>query len=143
MAVRGRQDAPEAAVNEVQRAAQRDDKEAKEREMLTRVMASLTALLSFAVVCFAGLMRGNSFASVLKGSLIAMAVGGLVGLVVSLVVRTVVTESFQKEQARGQEASGASPTAVAQGQASPRAAGQDRAAEAAPVTAQAVGRAKK
>lgn len=111
--------------------------------MLTRVMAALTALLSFAVVCFAGLMRGNSFGSVMKGSLIAMAVGGLAGLAVSVVVRIVVTESFRKEQAREQEASGASPAPAAQGQTPPRAAGQDKAAEAAPATAPAAGRAKK
>ena len=102
--------------------------------MLTRVIAALTALLSFAVVCFAGLLRGSSFRAVLTASLIAMAAGGVLGFVVTLVVRSIVTESFEQELARERQASGASsPTATtSQGQAPSRTTGQqDKAAESA------------
>jgi uncharacterized membrane protein len=115
--------------------------------MLTRVMAALTALLSFAVVCFAGLLRGSSFGSVLTASLIAMAVGGVVGFVVTLVVRSVVAESFKQELAREREVSDAAsptPATASQGQTSSRTAGQqDRAEESAPAPAKAGGRTKK
>lgn len=103
--------------------------------MLTRVIAALTALLSFAVVCFAGLLRGSSFRAVLTASLIAMAAGGVLGFVVTLVVRSIVTESFEQELARERQASDASsPTAAttSQGQVPSRTTGQqDKAAESA------------
>lgn len=65
--------------------------------MLTRAISATMALLAFAVVCFTGLLRGNSFASVMQGSLVALAVGAGVGLGLSLVVRIVVTENFRRE----------------------------------------------
>lgn len=65
--------------------------------MLTRAISATMALLGFAVVCFTGLLRGNSFASVMQGSLVALAVGAAVGFGLSLVVRIIATESFQRE----------------------------------------------
>ena len=76
--------------------------------MLTRIMGSSLALLSFAVVCFSGLLQGHSFASVIKGSLVALIVGAGVGVLASVAVRIVVTESFDK-RVRGKPAAAPTP----------------------------------
>ena len=59
--------------------------------MLTRIMGSSLALLSFAVVCFSGLIQGHSFASVITGSLVALVVGAGVGVLAAVAV---VSQSF-------------------------------------------------
>ena len=92
--------------------------------MLTRAISATMALLAFAVVCFTGLLRGNSFASVMQGSLVALAVGAAVGLGLSLVVRIVVTENFrrecpEKDEHEDGEASGASDAGAARAGAEP------------------------
>jgi len=80
--------------------AQADTQESgtAEPNVLTRVMAATMALLGFAVVCLSGLMQGNSFVSVIKCSLVGLAVGGAAGLVAALVIRTVVTENFNRRR---------------------------------------------
>ena len=72
--------------------------DAAEPHVLTRVMAATMALLGFAVVCLSGLMQGNSFVSVIKCSLMGLAVGGVGGLVAALVVRAVVSENFNRRR---------------------------------------------
>ncbi|NIA20851.1 MAG: hypothetical protein GWP05_02530 [Anaerolineaceae bacterium] len=57
-----------------------------------RIYGSALALLSFAVVCFSGLLQGHSFASAIKQSLLAMVIGGLTGVLAAVAVRYVVRE---------------------------------------------------
>ena len=68
--------------------------------MLVRVMSCTMALLCFGVVCFTGLLQGNSFASVIKGSLLALGVGAIVGVFVATIVRVVVEEHFRRQHPR-------------------------------------------
>lgn len=72
--------------------------------MLTRVMCSSLALLSFAVVCLSGLLRGHSFASVITGSLVALVVGAVAGALASVAVRIVVAENFDNRVRRQPDA---------------------------------------
>ncbi len=81
--------------------------------MLIRVLSSTFALLSFAIVCFSGLMQGHSFGSVLRCALVALAAGGVAGVIVALVVRAVVADHFDRRH-RGEETAGASATGVRQ-----------------------------
>jgi len=76
--------------------------------MITRVMSSAMALVSFAAVCFSGLLQGHSFASVIKGSLVALVVGAAVGTLAATVVRVVAAENFNK-RVRGQETAESPP----------------------------------
>ena len=77
-------------------------------ETLTQIMSSALALVSFAVVCFSGLLQGHSFASVIKGSLVALVVGAAIGVLAATVVRVVATENFNK-RIRGQETAESPP----------------------------------
>jgi hypothetical protein len=95
--------------------------------MLMRVLASTMAILGFAVVCLSGLLRGHSFASVVKGSLVALAVCGAVGFLAAWVIRVVVTEDFNRRH-RGAEAQ-PPPAAPGAAQSGP---GGDAAARTAP-----------
>ena len=72
--------------------------------MLTRVMGSSLALLSFAIVCFSGLFQGHSFASVIKGSLVALVIGAVAGVLAAVAVRIVVAESFDNRVRREPDA---------------------------------------
>ena len=78
-----------------------DDNQAKrgerEPDVLIRVLGSTLALLSFAVVCVAGLVQGHSFGSVVKSALVALAIGGAVGVLLAYVVRVVATEGFNRQ----------------------------------------------
>ena len=57
-----------------------------------RIYGSALALLSFAVVCFSGLLQGHSFASAIKHSLLAMVIGGVTGALAAVAVSYVVRE---------------------------------------------------
>jgi len=69
----------------------------KEQQVLTRVLGSTLALMSFAAVCLTGLLRGNSFASVIQSALLALLAGGIVGVLLAVVVRVVATEGFNRQ----------------------------------------------
>ena len=69
-----------------------------------RICGSALALLSFAVVCLNGLLRGHSFTSVIRHSLLAMAIGGATGIVVAVVIRCVVREEFERKERSNAEA---------------------------------------
>lgn len=86
----------------------------KEQEMLTRVMGSTLALMSFAVVCASGLVQGNAFSSVIQWSLVALAVGGVAGILLAVVVRVVVTEQFHRQRAQEEQAAPSPPTTAEQ-----------------------------
>jgi hypothetical protein len=94
--------------------------------MLVRVMGASLALLSFAVVCLTGVLRGNGFASVIRASLVAMAVGGACGVCVAFIVRAVVTEQFRRQYPDGARPPEDGPRGSA---AAARAAEQQRPAE--------------
>lgn len=70
--------------------------------MMVRILGTTIALLSFAVVCLSGLVQGRPFVSVMQHSLVAMAIGGVAGVLLSLVVRAVVREGFDAK-VRGAE----------------------------------------
>lgn len=65
-----------------------------------KLFAATLALLSFAVVCFTGLLRGADVPDVLKQSLIGMAAGGAVGLMAATAIRYVVREEFDRKYRR-------------------------------------------
>ena len=62
-----------------------------------RVMSPMLGLVCFAVVCISGLVQGNSFASVVRGSLAALVAGAVAGVLAATVVRVVVTEQFNRQ----------------------------------------------
>ena len=88
----------------------REPKTGEEERMLWRVFGSSMALLGFAVVCLRGLLQGEPVGPVLVQSLLAMAVGGVVGLLAAVVVRYVVREQFDKPAAPGGAAGGEKPS---------------------------------
>ena len=71
------------------------------------------ALLGFAVVCITGLVQGNSFPSVIKSALLALAAGGAAGMLLAYVIRVVAAEGFNRQfrqaQLQSQEQSAAAP----------------------------------
>jgi hypothetical protein len=93
----------------------------KDRNMLWKVFGSTLALGAFAVACLAGLIQGHSFASCIRQALLALAAGGVAGLGLAFVVRSVVTEDFRRKNP--------APAAASAGERKP-AAGSGRPAEA-------------
>jgi len=69
-----------------------------------RICGSALALLSFAVVCLNGLLRGHSFTSVIRHSLLAMVIGGATGIMAAVVIRCVVREEFERKERSNAEA---------------------------------------
>ena len=69
-----------------------------------RICGSTLALLSFAAVCLNGLLRGHSFTSVTRHSLLAMVIGGAAGIVAAVVIRYVVREEFERKERSNAEA---------------------------------------
>ena len=62
-----------------------------------RICGATLALLSFAAVCLNGFLQGHSFTSVTKHSLLAMAVGGITGILAAVAIRYVVREEFVRK----------------------------------------------
>ena len=91
----------------------------REKEtMHWRICGSALALLSFAVVCLNGLLQGHSFASVIRHSLLAMAIGGATGIAAAVVIRYVVREDFDRKHRSNSEAKPPAQEAGASGASS-------------------------
>ncbi len=62
-----------------------------------RAFSAGLALLCFVLVCFKGLIEGNSFNSVLQHSLVAMLVGAVGGYLAAMAVQYVVKNEFDHQ----------------------------------------------
>lgn len=91
----------------------------REPDVLIRVLGSTLALLSFAMVCAAGLAQGHSFGSVVKSALVALAAGGAVGVLLAYVVRVVTAEGFKRQFRQDESAAAAAPAQSVPGAATP------------------------
>ncbi|MBN2581672.1 MAG: hypothetical protein JXL80_01290 [Planctomycetes bacterium] len=83
------------------------DRKLQEHAMIGRICGVTLALLSFSAVCLNGLRQGNSFGSVTVRSLIALAVGGVTGLVAATIIRRIVKDEFNRVHRREEVSGGA------------------------------------